>query len=333
MVNASLCVAWSVGGGADRLAVVYADGDGASTIFGSVAAADSLIGAVARSKRTEHVRDLLADLRAPRELTAAGLGSGLFVPLDAGTEVFGVIGVMMAKGREPLQNHEGDLLQAFGQQAAVSFAHARAQRELEQLHVVSDRERIARDLHDTVIQRLFAVGLSLEATSRRGASEIEERLHRAVADIDDTIKSIRSSIFSLETRPDEKPSLRTRVLEIVANATPVLTFEPAVRFEGPVDTLTNEEITENLVATLRESLANVARHARAKNVTVTVKADTDIVLTVEDDGVGAARFERDGGHGVANIIERARMLGGDASFTGRSPHGTIVEWRVPVGNP
>ena len=330
MVNASAAAAWSVSGGVDGLTVVYADGDGAAMIFGTAAAPDSLIGAVARSKRTELVKDLQADLRAPRELTAAGLGSGLFVPLDAGTDIFGVIGIMMAKGRDPLQTHEADLLQAFGQQAAVSFAHARAQREVEQLHVVSDRERIARDLHDTVIQRLFAVGLSLEATSRRGASEIEERLHRAVADIDDTIKSIRSSIFSLETRPDERSSLRGRVLEIVSNATPVLTFEPAVRFEGPVDTMTSDEITENLVATLRESLANVARHARATSTTVTVTAGADIVLTVEDDGVGADRFERDGGHGVSNIVERARMLGGDASLTRRSPHGTVVEWRVPI---
>ena len=330
MVNATLAAAWSVNVGHDGLGVTYAEGDGASAILGTGAAPDSLVGAVARSKRTELVGDLKADIRVPPELAAAGLGSGLFVALEAGTETFGVIGIMMARGREPLQAHEADLLQAFGQQAAVSFAHARAQHEAEQLHVVADRERIARDLHDTVIQRLFAVGLSLEATSRRGAPEIEERIHRAVADIDDTIKSIRSSIFSLEARPDDKPGLRTRVLGVVANATPVLTFEPSVRFEGPVDTLASEEITDNLVATLREALANVARHARAKSVSVTVAAGSEIVLTVEDDGVGSEHFQREGGHGVVNVVERARMLGGDASITKRSPRGTTVEWRVPT---
>jgi len=332
MVNATLVAAWSVSRGDDGMTVAYADGDGASAILGTRAAPESVVGVVARAKRAELVRDLQADLRVPRELSAAGLGSGFFVPLEAGSATFGVIGVMMAKGREALQPHEADLLQAFGQQAAVSFAHARAQQEVEQLHVVSDRERIARDLHDTVIQRLFAVGLSLEATSRRGASEIEERLHRAVSDIDDTIKSIRSSIFSLEARPDDKPGLRTRVLDVVANATPVLTFEPSVRFDGPVDTVTNEEITDNLVATLRESLANVARHARATSVSVTVAAGSEIVLTVNDNGVGSEAFEREGGHGVVNIVERARMLGGDASITRASPHGTIVEWRVPTPN-
>ena len=330
MVSATLVAAWSPGPTGDELVVSYALGDGTSAILGSDATEDSVITGVARSTRAELVPDLEADLRVPRELPDAGMASGLFVPLHAGGETFGVLGVMMAHGREPLQTHEADMLQAFGMQAAAAFAHARARREVEQLRVVSERERIARDLHDSVIQRLFAVGMSLEATSRRPAAEIQQRLRQAVDDIDDTIKSIRTSIFSLEAWADEKNGLRTRVLDAVADATPVLGFEASVRFEGPVETLATDEIAEQLVATLREALANVARHAHATAVTVTVSAGEEILLVVDDDGVGADNFHRDGGHGVANLHERARLLGGCASITAKSPRGTRVEWRVPT---
>jgi len=330
MVSATLVVAWSPSARGDELVVTSAEGDGASALLGTHAPENSLITTVARAARTENVSDLRGDLRVPREIPDTGMESGLFVPLHAADETFGVIGALVARGREPMQPHETDLLQAFGAQAAVSFAYARARRDVEQLHLVSERERIARDLHDSVIQRLFAVGLSLEATGRRPAAETAERLHRAVADIDDTIRSIRSSIFSLEDRPDDDAGLRSRVLEVVAEATPALGFEPSVRFEGPVETLANDDITENIVATLREALANVARHAHATRARVTVTAGEDIGLIVDDDGVGGSTFQRDGGHGVANLSERARMLGGQASVTPLSPNGTRVDWRVPT---
>jgi signal transduction histidine kinase len=265
-------------------------------------------------------------------LVDAGLESGLFVPLHAAEETFGVLGVMTAHDREPLQAHDADLLQAFGGHAAASFAHARARHAADQLHLVTDRERIARDLHDTVIQRLFAVGLSLEATGRRPAPETQERIHQAVADIDDTIRSIRSSIFGLEARAEEQAKLRGRVLEVVGEAVPALGFEPSVRFEGPVDTLASSEITDNLVAVLREVLSNVAHHARATCTNVTISAHDEMVLVVDDDGVGSDTFERTGGHGVTNLQERARMLGGSASIEPVEPHGTRVEWRVPTGS-
>jgi PAS domain S-box-containing protein len=331
MVGASVVVVWSPSA-AGELVATYAEGEGASALIGTVAPADSIVTAVARSLRAELLPDLRADARVPRDFVDAGLESGLFVPLHAADETFGVLGVMTAHDREPLQAPDADLLQAFGGHAAASFAHARARHAADQLHLVTDRERIARDLHDTVIQRLFAVGLSLEATGRRPAPETQERIHQAVADIDDTIRSIRSSIFGLEARAEEQAKLRGRVLEVVAEAVPALGFEPSVRFEGPVDTLASSEITDNLVAVLREVLSNVGKHARATCANVTISAHDEMVLVVDDDGVGSNTFERAGGHGVTNLQERARMLGGRASIEPVEPHGTRVEWRVPTGS-
>jgi PAS domain S-box-containing protein len=329
MVGASLVAAWSPGG-EDGSVVAYADGDLSSTIIGTRAAPDSLVATTARRAKSELVLDLRTDARVPPELAAAGFTSGLFVPLHAAGETFAVLGVMTTEGRGHLQHTEVDLLEAFGVQAAASFALARARRDVEELHLVSDRERIARDLHDTVIQRLFAVGLSLEAASRLPATDTTERLQQAVSDIDDTIRSIRSSIFTLEDRSEHMPGLRRQVLAVASDASRALGFEPSVRFTGPVDTLTSEAVTDSLVAALREALANVARHAHATESNVTVTAADDIVLVVDDDGGGAASFQRAGGHGVANLHERARMLGGRASITARSPRGTRVEWSVPT---
>ena len=329
MVGATLVVAWAPDGG-EGLVVAYAEGDGATALLDTRAADSSVVVAAARQVRAEIVPNLDAQNRVPPELINAGMGAGVFVPLNAADETFAVIGVFMARGREPLQPHDVDLLQAFGLQAAASFALARARREVEQLHLVSERERIARDLHDSVIQRLFAVGLSLQATSRRPPAEMQERLRQAVSDIDDTIRSIRSAIFSLEARADDTAGLRTKVLEVVAESAPALGFEPSVRFDGPVDTMATEIITENIVAVVRECLANVARHAHAGAADVTVTAGDDLLLIIEDNGVGAETFERAGGHGVANLHERARLLGGSACIKPRSPHGTIVEWRAPT---
>jgi signal transduction histidine kinase len=274
--------------------------------------------------------DLRADTRAPRVLPDAGLGSALFVPLHAAGETFGVLAIAQARGRDALEPHEIDLLQAFGLQASASLAFARARRDVEQLQLLGERERIARDLHDTVIQRLFAVGLSLEATGRRPAHEIQERLQHAVTDIDDTIRSIRTSIFTLQARLEETKGLRAQVLDLVSELTPTLGFEPAVRFEGPVDTVATGELTDNVVAVLREALTNTARHAHATEVTVTIDAGDEFVVTITDDGTGADAFERTGGYGVHNLVERAHNFGGDATIAATEPHGTRVEWRVPI---
>jgi PAS domain S-box-containing protein len=329
MTGATLVAAWAPRID-DVFEAVSAVGDGAGALSGTTVDADSVVMSVARSARPEYVTDLRGDPRGLKVYADAGLRSALFLPLQAEGETFAVIVVAQARDSEPLQPHDIDLLQAFAIHASASLAFARARRDVEQLQLVSERERIARDLHDSVIQRLFAVGLSLEATGRRPQAEIQERLQQAVGDIDDTIRSIRTSIFTLQTRIEETKGLRGQVLQVVSELTAVLGFEPSVRFEGPVDTVATNELTDNVVAVLREALTNTARHAHATAVNVTITAADEFVVTVADDGTGADAFERPGGRGVTNLAGRAQNLGGTAVVESVTPHGTRVEWRVPT---
>ena len=199
------------------------------------------------------------------------------------------------------------------------------------LALVDDRERIARDLHDTVIQRLFAVGLSLQgAASRAGADPAFERMRQAIDDIDDTIRDIRSAIFALHTRRPGGASLRDDVIAIVSEATRALGLEPGVTFDGPVDSAASDAMHEHLAATLREALSNVAKHARATSVSVEVTvADSNLVLRVIDDGVGLEETAGPG-NGLPNMRERAQGLGGRCDINSSGAGGTILEWRVPV---
>lgn len=201
------------------------------------------------------------------------------------------------------------------------------------LILVDERERIARDLHDTVIQRLFAVGLSLQAALTRAApGPALERMTQAIDDIDATIRDLRSAIFALQTRRPGGASVRDDVLAIVQEATRALGFEPAVAFAGPIDSAASDMIKEQLVATLRESLSNIAKHAAATRADVTVAAaDGEIVLRVVDDGVGInAEPGGAGGNGLKNMHARAHELGGASVTRANEPRGTCVEWRVPI---
>ncbi len=210
--------------------------------------------------------------------------------------------------------------------ADEELAQARAD-----LALVDDRERIARDLHDTVIQRLFAVGLSLQgAVSRATGDPALERMNQAIDDIDDTIRDIRSAIFALHTRRPGGSSLRDDVLAIAKEATRPLGFEPAVAFDGPVDSAASDAMQDHLTATLREALSNVAQHAGAHKVVIEVQIETsDLVLRVIDDGVGI-RESTTFGRGLTNMRDRAAALGGRCSITSPTTGGTTLEWRVPI---
>jgi PAS domain S-box-containing protein len=210
-------------------------------------------------------------------------------------------------------------------------AMAELQRVNEELALVDDRERIARDLHDTVIQRLFAVGLSLQgALGAANDERLTARIETAIDEIDGTIRDIRTAIFSLHARRVTTAGLRDDVIATSREAGRALGFEPHVVFEGTVDAATTDAVREQLVPTLREALSNVVKHAHATRVSVSVAvAGNDIVLEVTDNGAGLEGRSL-GGRGIGNMHERAAALGGSCDVRAAVPVGTVVVWRVPA---
>ncbi|HET9773302.1 MAG TPA: ATP-binding protein, partial [Acidimicrobiia bacterium] len=221
--------------------------------------------------------------------------------------------------------------------AGVAIENARLHLRVQEMALVEDRERIARDLHDTVIQRLFATGLSLQGTARLAQRpEVGARIQAAVEDLDLTVKHIRTVIFGLETAAARggAPGVRERVMTLAGEARGALGYLPDVLFEGAVDTLVDDNAGRELLATLREALSNVARHARATRVEVKVAAGDELVLTVTDDGQGLPADRPVGGLGLRNMASRAENLGGRCEVRSPPGGGAVVEWVVPLrGDP
>ncbi len=269
------------------------------------------------------------------EDATGAFGPAIIIPLVTTDHVLGVLILLWSDEHGRVPRDALDLAGSFASQAAVTLVLARARREHERLAVYEDRDRIARDLHDLVIQRLFATGMMLQGTTR--IPDVPDaaagRVSRAVDELDETIKEIRQTIFALH-EPVEGPtsSARGRVLRETSQAAALLGFEPAVRFAGPVDTMLTAEATDNLVAALREALTNAAKHADAKRVDVIVQIDSgDVILAVTDDGIGVDDLGGGRRSGVANIASRAQDLGGSCRLERVSADGgTRLTWRVPL---
>lgn len=200
----------------------------------------------------------------------------------------------------------------------------------EALTLSDERERIARDLHDTVLQRLFGLGLELQATGMRADPLTAERLETAVDEIDRIIRDIRTSVFTLGASR-RAGSFGQELAEVATQAKRVLGFAPHLRFDGPVESLVTGDIRTELVATLREALGNVARHARAREAIVELACDEDLTLRVLDDGVGLPDgFQPGTGNGIPNLAARAQRLGGSCSVENRPSGGVELVWRVPL---
>lgn len=279
---------------------------------------------VLRERRTLILRDFVGIPGWP-----AG-GATLIAPLAASGRVRGLLVVGHDRGVATFDDQlEVGVLSSFAGQAALALEHVQAQEERELLVVLADRERIARDLHDVVIQRLFATGLQLQSAMRLPArSDLEIRIGSAVDDLDSTIRDIRSAIFEL--RAPVAATLQTDIRSAVDVATASLGFAPELILRGPIDSAVADRVRPDLLAALGESLSNVVRHAHATSVVVDLDvADGRLRLSVRDNGTGTPRDMRERG-GLRNLRERASRHGGTLSTEAGDPVGVTVTWTVPL---
>ncbi|MET8145715.1 GAF domain-containing protein [Sphaerisporangium sp. NPDC005288] len=259
-------------------------------------------------------------------------GPVVAVPLGAAGAVRGVLSLGKRHGRIPFSHSELRTLSAFAGQAAVALELAETRKDAERLGLLEDRDRIAKDLHDVVIQRLFAVAMTLMSAVRLvERPEASSRLQSAIDELDNTIRQIRSTIFALQTpREAAGPSLRAQIVEVVENARGHLGFMPALSMEGQLDNQVPPRLAEQVLAVLSESLSNVVRHAKATRAEVVARTRDDrLTLIVEDNGVGLSGGGRRSG--LRNLEERAAGLGGTFELDAPAGGGTRLTWSVPLG--
>jgi two-component system, NarL family, sensor histidine kinase DevS len=260
--------------------------------------------------------------------------SFLGVPIRVRDEVFGNLYLTDKTTAEVFTDVDEELVVGLAVAAGVAIENARLHTRVQAFALVEDRERIARDLHDTVIQRLFATGLSLQSTARLVRTDADAavtRIELAVDDLDVTVKHIRSAIFELEaSRVASGGGLRDCVLVLGGEAAGELGFEPRIFFDGLVDSGVGDDLAAELLATLREALSNVARHAQATRVEVEVVVTDQVVLRVVDDGIGPPAPGAPSGHGLRNMKARAARRAGRFELRPGPSTGTVLEWRVPL---
>ncbi|WP_399886606.1 GAF domain-containing sensor histidine kinase [Streptomyces sp. BBFR51] len=322
------------GGG---LEIVAVDAPHRTNALGRVVAPENGVVAELLAGRSVFVDDAATDPRLDTAL-ARSYGPIMLLPLCRDGKVLGSLVMPRARGDRPFTRTERALGDQFASQAALALTMADAQRDRERLAVYEDRDRIARDLHDLVIQRLFATGMMLESAQRGSAvPEVRDGVGGAVDELDVTIQEIRSAIFALQQPAEAPAGLRTRVLREITMAAVPLGFTPSHRFVGPVDTAVGDLTGKNLIAALRETLSNAFRHAHASRIEVVVDATSalpdgrpGVRLTVADDGVGIPEGGRRSG--LHNLERRAESVGGASRLgpgIGADGGGTTVLWEAP----
>jgi signal transduction histidine kinase len=292
----------------DALGIEVAVGDDAGSLTGRILPLDgSLSGRVYREGKPLRLNE-------PQEAGVDTMASGtidvgpcMLLPLQGSAGMLGVLGAFRYRGRPGFAAEELEMAGSFAAQAAVAIELADARAEQQRAAMLDDRERIAADLHDHVIQKLFAAGLSLQTVSARvGPGKAQDRITTIVDDLDDTISQIRTTIFALQqTHRSDASSTRARLLDVVVQARHVLGFAPAMRFSGLLDTIRGA-VVDDVVAVLREALSNVARHAGARSADVAVTvAEGWLILEVCDDGVGFSDSDSGRSSGLSNLRQRA----------------------------
>jgi signal transduction histidine kinase len=313
------------------LVIRAAAGKQAEPLIGStIATAEPAVADVVATATPALIPDLSHVLPNGLGVESSEYGPALAVPLGAAKRVSGVLMAMRDKGSAQFAQEQVPVLASFADQTALALELADKQRQQRQLDVLADRDRIAGDLHDHVIQRLFATGMSLQGGVRRITDqEARRRVVRAVEQLDETVRDIRTSIFDLNTSADDNSiSLRRRMLDIVAELSADAPVSPSIRINGAVDTLVPPEVGEHALAVLREGVSNAIRHGQAGEIIVTVEAGNDLIVDVLDNGVGLpADVARSG---LLGVERRATECDGTATLTPGPKGGTRLTWRVPL---
>jgi signal transduction histidine kinase len=291
----------------------------------TIPVAGSTLGAVFADHVPRNVAGLGFDFT---EGLGVRLGPALALPLGADGSISGVLLTVRAAGSPGFDDLHFQVGSSFADQATLALQRAENQSARRELEVLADRERIARDLHDQVIQRLFAIGLGMQGTHRRAESAVvAERLTEHIDHLQEVIHDVRTAIFNLQADPADAPRLRTTLQDVVIELTEDTPLRTTVRMSGPVSVVSGG-LAEHAAAVLREAVSNVVRHAGADELVVTISVDDDLVIDVTDDGIGVPdTVARSGLH---NLAQRAEATGGTLSLRQRECGGTRLVWTAPL---
>ena len=319
-----------------KLMVEVAAGELADDLIGfTYPVEQTLVGRSFATGRPVLVSDAVSDPNVYLHLReVVAVGAVMIVPLIGARGNRGALAVGRKQGRHVFDEADLDMAQTFADHAAVALELTDARKDQQRMVLLEDRDRIARDLHDHVIQRLFAAGLTVQGIAA-GMKDDErgDRLRAVVDSTDEIIRQIRTTIFQLRGELGPRTgTIRTAVLDAAAEASATLGFEPHVTFSGPVDSMVPAALRDDVIAVVRETLSNAARHAQASTVSVALLArDNELTISVVDDGVGMGETSRRSG--LANLRSRAERLGGSFSIESNTTpqhRGTRVRWMIPL---
>ncbi|MEV4050004.1 GAF domain-containing protein [Amycolatopsis sp. NPDC049688] len=313
------------GDAVDDLTVTVCAGTRAAELSGThIDLEESVPGSVYRDRTPRSVPELV--------LGEHRFGPAMVVPLRAGDRTTGVLIAAREAGSSGFEAAQLSVVASFADQAALALQLAAQQRAARELDVLGDRDRIARDLHDHVIQRLFAVGLSMQSTQRRTKSpELQKRLGDSIEQMHEIVQEIRTAIFDLHggAAGETGVRLRHRLHDAIAELTDDAPLQPTVSMSGPIDTVP-AQLAEHVEAVVREAVSNAVRHAEAAAVTVSIAVKDDYVrVVVTDDGKGLA--EGISPSGLGNLRDRAEASGGTFALDSGPEGGVRIEWAAPVG--
>ena len=326
-------VAWIVAGEDDLVLEAVSGATVEPALVAQLELRDSLAHTVAASGEPATVDDFSEDPRVLNLAAVLGwpaLGPVLMVPLRSRSGTIGVLALGWAHAnRDAHSDLDPALPRMFAEQTALALEVARSRRDEQRLALFEDRDRIARDLHDLVIQRLFAAGLSLQAGIRSELSPGgQARIDNVVDELDATIREIRATIFALSTLERAGSDTQTEIMRTVERATSTLAFRPSLRLDGPLRTAIPRDVAVDLLAVLAELLSNAARHAHATKVDIEVRAGSELRLSVVDNGVGIGPDTRRSG--LDNVRLRAERWNGGCSVDSSAAQGTAIIWTVPL---